>query len=125
MTKHEDAVRLILSHFANRYGKGSIADDDSGLRDANVEASKRGDCYTIDVSQMYERPELYSPKGTTLDAIVRLSETFGTDKIDVENGTAASGCETCDYGSSYGTVLTITNPTKAVDVLDALCGGAR
>lgn len=125
MTKHEDAVRLILSHFAHRYRKGSMADHESDIQKVNVEASKSGDCYTIDVSQMYERPELYSPKGTTLDAIVRLSETFGTDKIDVENGMASSGCETCDYGSSYGTVLTITNPTKAVDVLDALCGGAR
>ncbi len=125
MGAREDAVRFILSHFASRYGNCSIADDKSSLNDANVAGSKSGDCYTIDVSQMYERPELYSPKGTTLDAIVRLSETFGTDKIDVGEGDASAGCESCDYGSSYGTVLTITNPTKAVDVLDALCGGAR
>ena len=122
---YEEAAAKILSHFADPYGKGPMSPESVRLRDTAVECRKRDSTYVIDVSQMYDHPELYKPNGSMLDAVVRLSDTFGTDKVDVENGESNSGCETCDYGSSYGTVLTITNPTKAVDVLDALCGGPK
>lgn len=121
---YEDAVVKILSHFADRYGPGTL--DLSGLSsEVTVECRKQDSTYVIDVSQMYERPELYKPNGSMLDAVVRLSDTFGTNKVDVGEGESNSGCETCNYGSSYGTVLTIINPTKEIDVLDALCKGPK
>lgn len=118
MITYENARDKILENFSDYSGGTLKGNMDSTVR---VSCIKRGRDYFVDVAQMYDRPDLYKPKGSTLDALVRLSETFGTDVIDVRDGWSVAGCETCDYGSSYGTVLVITAPTKSVDVLDALC----
>lgn len=71
---------------------------------------------TIDVTQTdsYVRIKLeamYSPPGLSFAHMKRLSEYFGTDNINDDDRFSESGCETCDYGSSYGFTLTI-RPTK-------------
>ncbi len=50
---------------------------------------------------MYEAP---SP---TLAVMTELAEFFGTKNINDDDRFGESGCETCDYGSSYGYTLTI------------------
>lgn len=55
----------------------------------------------------YESPEL------NVAQIMALVELFGTKDIDVD-GYSQSGCETCDFGSSYGHDIIIRNPTKNV-----------
>jgi hypothetical protein len=55
----------------------------------------------ITVSCMYEAPPL------NLEVLTELSEFFGTKNINDDDRFNWSGCETCDYGSSYGYTLTI------------------
>lgn len=55
----------------------------------------------VTISCMYEAP---SP---TLDVLMQLAEFFGTKNINDDDRFANGGCETCDYGSSYGYTLTV------------------
>ena len=55
----------------------------------------------ITISCMYEAP---SP---TLEVMTKLADFFGTRNINDDDRFANGGCETCDYGSSYGYTLTI------------------
>ena len=60
----------------------------------------------ITISCMYEAP---SP---TLEVLMQLAEFFGTMNINDDDRFAFKGCETCDYGSSYGYTLTV-RPEKS------------
>ena len=71
--------------------------------------------FEIEYSGMYSAPEL---NFTHLKA---LSELFGTDKIDV-NHFAYSGCDTCDYGSSYGNTIQVYEPQRYADEAPSLFG---
>ena len=55
----------------------------------------------VTISCMYKAP---SP---TLDVLTQLAEFFGTKNINDDGHFANGGCETCDYGSSYGYTLTV------------------
>ena len=55
----------------------------------------------LTVSQMYESP------GLSFANLMELSEFFETKAINDERQFNQDGCETCDYGSSYGFVLLI------------------
>ena len=70
--------------------------------DAKIEIS---DCVTggiwLSVSKMYEAP------GLSFANLMELAEFFGTKAINDERRFNVSGCETCDYGSSYGFQLRI------------------
>ena len=57
-------------------------------------------------SEMYEAPQI------SFAMLTELSEFFGTKEIDVDNSINSPGCETCDYGSSYGHVITVYNITQ-------------
>lgn len=57
----------------------------------------------VEYEAMYDRPTI------TFAFLESLSEAFKTKHIDLENGHSQSGCETCDYGSSYGVVITLKN----------------
>jgi hypothetical protein len=59
------------------------------------------DMVRVTISCMYEAP---SP---TLDVLTQLAEFFGTKNINDDDAFANGGCETCDYGSSYGYTLTV------------------
>jgi hypothetical protein len=62
----------------------------------------------IEITCMYEAP---SP---TLPALVKLADFFGTMNINDAAAFANGGCETCDYGSSYGYTL-VVRPQTASD----------
>lgn len=51
----------------------------------------------------------YKPMPVNYDSLKKLSEFFGTDKIDIYGEESHPGCETCDLGSSYTVVLSIFN----------------
>jgi len=55
----------------------------------------------ITVSAEYEAP------GLSFRHLKSLSDFFGTDNINDDDRFSHSGCETCDYGSSYGFTLTV------------------
>lgn len=59
----------------------------------------------VEISCMYEAP---SP---TLQIMRDLADFFGTENINDDDHFANSGCDTCDYGSSYGYTLTIRKET--------------
>lgn len=67
----------------------------------------KGQYIEIEYGAMYERPQLDFAK------LVRLSEIFGTQKIDVDDY-SNYGCESCDYGSDYGHTIQIYEPTKNI-----------
>lgn len=55
----------------------------------------------LKISKMYEAP------GLNLQVLMALAEFFGTKHINDDDRFSHGGCETCDYGSEYGFVLTI------------------
>jgi hypothetical protein len=57
--------------------------------------------------------DMYGSPNLTAAQLMELVELFGTKDIDVD-GYSQSGCETCDWGSSYGHDIIIRNPTKNV-----------
>ncbi len=55
----------------------------------------------IKLACMYETPSL------NLDVMMRLADLFGTKNINDDDKFGERGCDTCDYGSSYGFTLTV------------------
>lgn len=58
----------------------------------------------ISVQKMYE-----SPIVVNFALLKKISEKFKTDKVDVDDW-GRGGCESCDYGSSYGHTFQIYEP---------------
>jgi len=61
----------------------------------------------IEYTREYDAPPL------NFETLHKISELFGTKEIHVDT-ISQSGCETCDYGSSYGHRIIIGNPTKNI-----------
>lgn len=86
-----------------------------------IEISKLGDSllgqnnFEIKVGAMYEPPTV------NFEILKKLSELFGTVKIDLDNF-AEGGCETCDHGSDYGHTIQIYAPTLYVEEMEQLVG---
>lgn len=55
----------------------------------------------VEIKCMYEVPQ------PNLQVMTDLAEFFGTKNINDDDRFADGGCETCDYGSSYGYTLSI------------------
>jgi hypothetical protein len=55
----------------------------------------------ITLKRMYDAP------GLTFTHLMKLSEFFGTTHINDPDRFSNGGCDTCDYGSSYGFTLEI------------------
>ncbi len=66
--------------------------------------------YRIKFSQMYEYINL------SFETLLALSEIFQTKKIDIGDRENYSGCETCDYGSSYQVSVRIGNSPVCFEV---------
>lgn len=67
-----------------------------------VEVTKRSDgSVSLRVEAMYEAPELSFAK------LAELAEFFDTKNINDDERFGSGGCETCDYGSSYGFELVV------------------
>lgn len=71
------------------------------IEDLDVSVSFSKDCTAITLSKMYSAP------GLNFEALMALSEFFGTKNINDDDRFYSGGCETCDYGSSYGFTLSI------------------
>jgi len=71
--------------------------------------------FEIDYGAMYESPNLNFAK------LMELSKLFGTEEINVDNY-SEGGCETCDYGSSYGHTIQITALKRYAEEMKSLCG---
>ena len=68
---------------------------------SEVVVSVDDDEVRIKMSSMYQAASL------SFAHLKKLSNFFGTDNINDEDKFAREGCETCDYGSSYGFTLVI------------------
>jgi len=66
-----------------------------------IEIARTGKTVRIKLSSMYEAP------GLSFAQLKALSAFFETDNLDDDDRFSYSGCETCDYGSSYGFTLRI------------------
>lgn len=88
---------------------------DVGIAGLNMRLYNITNGYELSIGAMYESPI----KEFNLRTLMKLSDLFGTDEIDVDNF-AEGGCESCDYGSNYGHTIQIKNPTKNVEELDEL-----
>ena len=55
----------------------------------------------ITLSKMYSSPQL------NLKVLRQLADFFETENINDDERFAEGGCETCDYGSSYGFTLSV------------------
>lgn len=62
---------------------------------------------------------MYEPPTINFESLMKLSELFGTRDIDVDEF-SKRGCETCDWGSSYGHTIQIINPTRNVGDLEGM-----
>jgi hypothetical protein len=78
------------------------------LRGFEIYLSKTGNIIRVIVSQMYEFVDC------SFKILKGLADIFGTESIDVE-GYSTSGCETCDFGSSYIKTFIIEKATKHTD----------
>lgn len=85
-----------IKEFVENLWKGNY--DNCEVR---VGTAKGEDFVEITLSSMY------SPPGLTFSKLKALSEFFETDNINDDDAFSSGGCETCDYGSSYGFTLTI------------------
>lgn len=76
-------------------------------KDLDIDVEVSTDCIKVTAGQMYECPPI------NFSFLMTLAEFFGTKNINDDERFAWSGCETCDYRSSYGYTLTI-RPEKKV-----------
>ena len=58
---------------------------------------------------------MYSAPSISFDILLKISELFGTTKINVDDY-GYIGCESCDYGSQYGHTIYIDSPTNNLNV---------
>lgn len=92
----------ILAKAAEKIGKfwGDIYDKPEHI---DVKLVKVGNEKGIDIniSRQYSHPKL------TFAVLKKISELFDTERIDTYDEWSRSGCDTCDYGSSYGYTIRV------------------
>jgi hypothetical protein len=66
-----------------------------------VKADKVKGGWDLELSNMYEAP------GLRLQDLIELVDFFGTKNIESAGNFSHGGCETCDFGSSYGFTLQV------------------
>lgn len=96
-TKTHEAIEAFFLDLVERNDK-EVEGYSRGKPDITVGMKLNGagrECVTIECVRDYNTIEL------TFGHLKEVSEFFGTDSINVEPE-ENSGCETCDYGSSYG-----------------------
>lgn len=74
---------------------------DDFLNEGTLQVEIEPNKVSITLAQMYE------PPGLSFAQLMSLAEFFGTKNINDDDRFGEAGCETCDYGSSYGFTLTI------------------
>lgn len=82
----------------------SLFEEDSGLRDRKIEVeetTKRGKpAVRITATAMYAAPTVRAE--SLLQLVELFKEATGCENMDIEDEFGHKGCDTCDYGSSYG-----------------------
>lgn len=58
----------------------------------------------IELASVYETPKVGLAK------LIKLGELIGSMEIENSGTSHSSGCDTCDYGSSYGTLFEMPKP---------------
>ena len=81
--------------------KQEITDFFESLLGGNVSVIVNTNCTYVEVEKSYDYVECSFPN------LLKISEFFGTDQIDMRSASARGGCDTCDYGSSYTVEFTI------------------
>ena len=76
--------------------------------DPEFEITINSEDVQIKIWDEYESPSL------NLEKLMALADFFGTKNINDDERFAERGCDTCDYGSEYGFVLTV-RPEKDKD----------
>lgn len=69
----------------------------------NVEIRRNGNYIDIVMEKMYSAPIL------TFSKLHKMALYFDTMNVETESEFNHSGCDTCDYGSSYGFTLRISD----------------
>lgn len=94
--KHGKRPDELLAEIMEAFTNPELNDNayTGNTRDRGATVYEEGDWIMFTVSQMYE----YLPMN--LRIMTRLAEIIGTDKLKFDQD-SSSGCETCDYGSSY------------------------
>lgn len=83
------------------------ASDHSKFDDFKIELLKNKPKYVeVKLSRMYEAP------GLSLSHLLAVSKFFETQNITDPEHFSLGGCESCDYGSSYGFTLVIQPEEK-------------
>lgn len=49
----------------------------------------------------------YSRPSISFNKLLAVSKFFGTNDINVRSGESRAGCDTCDHGSSYETIISV------------------
>lgn len=83
--EQEDAIKALFN--------------DRSYEKTEYEFETRDDGYYITASKMYEYVEFKDL--SVLQGYLKLAEILGCTNGDEVNRHSYSGCETCDYGSSY------------------------
>lgn len=94
-TKTHEAIEAF---FVELVKKNDKEEGGSGTPSISIGMKRNGqgrECVTIECVREY------SPIELTFDNLAEVSKFFGTDSIDI-SAEENAGCETCDYGSSYG-----------------------
>ena len=60
----------------------------------------------INISRQYSHPKL------TFSVLKKISDLFETERIDTYDEWSSPGCDTCDYGSSYGYTIRVLPAQK-------------
>ena len=68
------------------------------------------DCGNNDI--WFEWAEEYSAPDLSFKLMQEIVDFFGADDMKTDQDISYRGCETCDYGSSYGYTIRIINATK-------------
>lgn len=77
---------------------------------STIEIRHSGDSVYVKVTQMYDKPQ----HGMGLREMVhKMCEAVGHEEMEEYDEIHESGCDTCDYGSCYGTEFRFWTPPKA------------
>lgn len=96
----------LYEHVARNFMKANTQkeyDEPTYSEPSEFKLSSDGETLVVEYEAMYSRPTI------TFAFLESLSDAFKTKYINLENGHSLSGCETCDYGSSYGVIITLKN----------------
>jgi len=89
LKKIENDTRKMFSE--RKYNKLEIS--------ARLGSHRNHEAVIVSVTQMYDKP---SYEGGMLALLQNMAKAMGTKEIDIYSSESSSGCESCDYGSSYG-----------------------